>query len=306
MIDTPNARSSHDVPTPRGGGVSFVIATLGFAALALALGWLPAPLAGAVLVGGGIVAAVGFLDDLYDLGARSRLTAHVFAALAVITLLEPLREIPVFVTELPLGLFALPFTVIIIVWLINLTNFMDGINGIASAHAIGFCAAAALCGVTEIMPLAVVLGAAVLGFTLWNFPRGRIFMGDSGSGFLGILAAVLMLGATGSQSGSGAAVLIALAPFITDSTLTLLLRLVRGERLFEAHRIHLYQRLAHISGGHTLVTLGFTAFLACVMGPLALWAAASATPGTPLWIAYLICILGWLLSLRSTLAADTA
>lgn len=306
MIDTPNARSSHDVPTPRGGGVSFVIVTLGFAALALALGWLPAPLAGAVLVGGGIVAAVGFLDDLYDLGARSRLAAHVFAALAVITLLGPLREIPFFVTELPLGLFALPFTVIMIVWLINLTNFMDGINGIASAHALGFCAAAVLCGVAEIVPLALVLGAAVLGFMLWNFPRGRIFMGDAGSGFLGMLSAVLMLGATGSRTGGGIAVLIALAPFITDATLTLFLRFVRGERVFEAHRIHLYQRLSRIIGGHTRVTLGFATLLAGVMVPLALWAATSTTPGVALCIAYLICIAGWLLSLRPTLAADRA
>jgi Fuc2NAc and GlcNAc transferase len=304
VMDIPNARSSHDVPTPRGGGLSFVIVTLGYTALALVTGWLPAPLASAALLGGGIVAGIGVVDDLYDLGTRIRLAAHMLAALTVVVLLGPLREIPVFATVLPLGIAAWPFTVLMIIWLINLTNFMDGINGIASVHALGFCGVAALTGATTNIPLALILGGAVLGFVLWNFPSGRIFMGDAGSGFLGILAAVLMLGATGWQVGTGAAVLIVLAPFITDATLTLALRLARGDRVFEAHRIHLYQRLSRIIGGHTPVTLGFAALLAGVMGPLALWAAASGTPGTPLWIAYMICIVGWLVSLFPTLAAD--
>lgn len=312
VMDVPNARSSHSVPTPRGGGLSFVAITLAFSAVAGVAGWIRQDLALALGFGGGLIAAIGIADDVWTLGTRLRLMVHAASAVLVMVLLGPVATLPYPGGELAFGPFAWIITFLFAIWLVNLTNFMDGINGISGVHALAFCLVTLILALSaedhSTATASVVLGAAVGGFLVWNFPVGKIFMGDAGSGFLGMAALILML-ARGWSASEGSAVLILLAPFITDATLTLVLRLAEGEAVMQAHRRHLYQRLSRIWGSHVKVTLCFAAVELLVMLPLALWASGffgHPASGTALLLAYALCAGTWLLTLRPTQRKDPA
>jgi len=257
MVDVPNSRSSHTVPTPRGGGGAIVLSAIGgFAwflwsdvANALPLG---------VLVSGAVVALVGFIDDHRPLPAPARLTVHLAAAVMVVLSLERDRA---------LGWFGLPFGtgywgdllgVLFIVWLLNLTNFMDGIDGIAGVEVVSVSVAGAFLHAIA-LPAgvlwwpAVVLGAATAGFLPWNKSPARIFMGDVGSGYTGFMLGVLILRAASISPALGWGWMILFAVFVADATITLLRRMVARQSLFEAHRSHAYQHLALAWGSHQKV-----------------------------------------------------
>lgn len=259
LLDVPNARSSHLEPTPRGGGVAIVVSALAALTFMLATGSMPPPL-GAALVGAGTaVAVIGFADDHWQLPARWRFLGHVVAALWVLWLLGPLPPVPAFGIKVELGPVGLVVAGCYLVWAINFFNFMDGIDGIASVEAItvalggAFVSWLALPESNWLTP--VLFAAAVLGFLFWNRPPARIFMGDAGSGFLGIVVAILSLWHGYQQPQLFWAWFVLQGCFMVDATTTLLRRLRRGEKASQAHRSHAYQYAARRHGSHSVVTL---------------------------------------------------
>ena len=259
IIDVPNARSSHTVPTPRGGGVAIVI-VFGVA-LALMAGLQLASLAQclALLGAGLLVAVIGFMDDHGHIAARWRLLGHFFAASWALFWIQGLPVINAFGFTIALGWFGHALAVLYLVWMLNLYNFMDGIDGIASLEAICACLGLALIyflrGEESLIWAPLLLASAVAGFLYWNFPPARIFMGDAGSGFLGIVIGSFTLQAAWSGSEFFFAWLIMLGIFIVDATFTLARRLIRGDKVYEAHRSHAYQYASRHFRGHLPVTV---------------------------------------------------
>ncbi len=278
-MDHPNERSLHNAPMPRSGGLGVLaglsiplLIAAGFGLLAGELAWMTAALT--------LIAAVSFLDDLGDLSPLSRLVAHFSAAalLAFGGLQSALLELPGMALDLPTPI-ALGLTGLFVVWMINLYNFMDGMDGFAGGMAVFGFGALAVLGWRGGEPLYAVaclcVSASSLGFLAVNFPPARIFLGDAGSSSLGLLAAGCSL--WGARLGlfplwvAG----LAFSPFIVDATWTLLARLARRERVWEPHRSHHYQRLVLAGWSHRRTLLrGYL-----VMGAAA--ACAIAAPGMP-------------------------
>lgn len=274
VMDIPNERSSHTRPTPRGGGVAFVLVFIIFAA-ANAFGsnnQTPAALWG--LLGAGLLVAItGFIDDHSPLPARLRLVGHFAGALCLLWAFNGLPAINLFNTTINLGAWGWLPGALYIVWLLNLYNFMDGIDGLAGAEAIcvagGGAMLYALLGHTEMLGLPLLLAFSVLGFLIWNYPPAKIFMGDAGSGFLGITLAGLSLQAGHVDPNLFYSWLILLGVFVVDATLTLMRRLVRQQKVYQAHRSHAYQYASRKYGSHTPVTLGIIAVNLLWLLPLA-------------------------------------
>ncbi|MBD9575181.1 glycosyltransferase family 4 protein [Pseudomonas sp. PDM23] len=291
IMDIPNARSSHQIPTPRGGGVAIVLGFLGCLPLAGALGAVEASSLLALLPAGALVAVIGFLDDHRHIPARWRLLGHFVAAFWLLGWLGGLPALAVPWGTLNLGMAGDLLGAVFLVWVLNLYNFMDGIDGIAGLEAISVCLGGALCGWFvgdwQLVWLPLILGMAATGFLIWNFPPARIFMGDAGSGFLG-----LMIGGLALQAGAVSAPLIwswliLLGVFVVDATFTLIHRLVRGERVYEAHRSHAYQRASRRYGSHLRVSLMVTAVNLIWLMPLALLVALGHVSGLlGLFVAY--------------------
>jgi Fuc2NAc and GlcNAc transferase len=255
VLDIPNERSSHTSVTPRGGGASIVlVATVGILVLPLAL---------TLRVGGVVVAMVGFVDDRRPVPAGVRLAVHISAALWATESLGGLPSLLVGNHLFHPGWWGHVLAVLGIVWALNLFNFMDGIDGIAGAEAVFMLVSAGVCGVIagefhEISIVALLIGAASMGFLLWNWPPARIFMGDIGSGYLGYVIGVLAVAATHENPGAFWVWLILGGAFFVDATLTLIRRIVRGERVYVAHRSHAYQWLARRWKSHKRVTVTVT------------------------------------------------
>ena len=248
LLDVPNERSLHRTPTPRGGGVAVVVVTLGGLTAAGVLSKIPADVAWALGGGGALVAAVGWLDDRAGLRAPVRASAHATAACCAAYWIW--GEItPAAVAG-----------VVCIMWAINLYNFMDGIDGLAGAEAgsVGLIAAVLLFlgGREDLALVSLIVSAAATGFLGWNWPPARIFIGDVGSGFLGFMFGVLSLIAGRSGALPLALCLLLAGVFAVDATLTLVRRMLRGERWYHAHRSHAYQRLVQDGRTHAQVTSG--------------------------------------------------
>ena len=259
VIDIPNSRSSHSTPTPRGGGVAIVLTFLLVLPCLAMAGWLAWPL-GAALVGAGVlIALVGFLDDHGHIAARWRLMAHFLGAGWVLYWLVDRPTLLLFGVHVELGWVGYVFFLLLLVWLLNLYNFMDGIDGLASLEAITLCLSVALLYLIIGQPLASVaplsLAAVVAGFLFWNFPPAKIFMGDAGSGFLGITLGALMLQGAALASEMLWAWLILLGVFMVDATFTLLRRMLHGEKVYEAHRTHAYQYASRRFNSHRKIAL---------------------------------------------------
>ena len=228
LIDEPNARSSHRRPTPRGGGVSFVFVASGFAlpfgfALPAALPFIALPLA-----------IVGFLDDRHNLPASLRYGVQVATALFLLWIS-------------PLSAFAPSFWVWLLLLIaatavINFTNFMDGLDGLVAGCM------AVLFAVAGLWPLV----GALLGFLLWNWSPAKVFMGDVGSTFLGAVFAGVVLQQT--SFSAALALLLVATPLLADACLCVPRRLFAGQRIFKAHRLHLFQRLHQAGWCHAHVS----------------------------------------------------
>ena len=283
LLDVPNARSSHSVPTPRGGGVAIVTSALLGLPLLAADGVLPLPALWGLIGAGGLVALVGFLDDHRHIAARWRLLAHFAAAIWALTWLGGAPPLMLFGTEVDLGWFGVVLAAVYLVWLLNLYNFMDCIDGIASVEAICVGLGGALLFMlsdhTGLATVPLVLAAAAAGFLFWNFPPAKIFMGDAGSGFLGIVVGVMSLQAGWVAPELFWSWVILLGVFVTDATVTLLRRLMRGDRFYEAHRSHAYQHASRRFGRHLPVTLAVAAIDLLWLLPIALWVGVGGLDG---------------------------
>ncbi|AYC33287.1 glycosyltransferase family 4 protein [Pseudomonas cavernae] len=292
LMDIPNGRSSHSIPTPRGGGVAIVLSFLAALPLLASIGVLAWPVMWALLGAGGWIAVVGFLDDHGHIAARWRLLAHFIGAGWALGWLGGLPSLVIFGFDLELGWLGYALAAFYLVWLLNLYNFMDGIDGIASVEAICVCLGGALLylllgeGAAALAPLS--LAVAVAGFLFWNFPPARIFMGDAGSGFLGIALGVLSLQAAWVAPQLLWCWLILLGVFIVDATWTLFRRLLRGDKVYEAHRSHAYQYASRQFGKHLPVTLAVAVLNLFWLLPVALWVGLGGVDGAVgLLLAYL-------------------
>ncbi len=259
LLDHPNDRSSHTVPTPRGGGVAIVAS---FMLLVLAMGLLgliEQRLMIAALGAGAVVALLGFIDDRASLPARVRFAGHALAAAWCIGWMNAIPRVPIFGHVVDLGWAGPALCGLFIVWMINLFNFMDGIDGIASVEAITTTLGGALlwwlAGSGTGWVAAVAFAGCVAGFLAWNWPPAKIFMGDAGSGFLGLMVALLALWSGQSTPLLFWAWFILVGCFMVDATTTLIRRVRRGEKFFEAHRAHAYQYASRRAGRHLPVTL---------------------------------------------------
>ncbi len=283
LMDVPNARSSHRVPTPRGGGVAIVVSFLLALPVLALVGALDWQVHWALLGAGACVAAIGFLDDHGHVAARWRLLAHFAAAIWALVLLGGVPPVSLFGASVDLDWLGFGVGAVYLVWLLNLYNFMDGIDGIAGVETVCVCLGGALLHVLAGEPtLALVplsLGAAAAGFLYWNFPPAKIFMGDAGSGFLGIVLGVLSLQAAWRDPASLWSWLILLGVFIVDATWTLLRRMLRGDRIYEAHRSHAYQYASRRYGAHLPVTLAVAAINLFWLLPVALLVGLSRLDG---------------------------
>jgi Fuc2NAc and GlcNAc transferase len=258
LFDVPNARSSHTEPTPRGGGIGIYLALL---VGVIATGWSD-PSSYLLMIAAVLVVA-GALDDRFGLSVGLRLPLYTLAcALSIWLLLWPL----------PAWLFI--GAVLYALWILNLFNFMDGIDGIAASEAMFVTAAAGLLALYNgadghYAQLCLLLAAACAGFLYWNWSPARLFMGDAGSIAIGFLLAMLSL--LGQASGALPLLcwLILLAVFIADATVTLLWRGVTGQAVTQAHSVHLYQRLARHWSSHSRVVLLMQAYNLLWLLPLA-------------------------------------
>ena len=235
-LDRPNERSLHAHPVPRTGGIAIA------AGVAAAYALIQ-PGAGATLGAALALAGVSFIDDVAGLPTLARLAAHVAAAVAVLVYQVGYPE-PVLLTVMVLA----------IAWYTNLYNFMDGSDGLAGGMALfgfgAYAVAALLSGADSYAALCGAIAAAAAGFLVFNFPPARMFMGDVGSVPMGFLAGAL--GVVGWSRGYWPIwfPLLVFAPFVCDATLTLLRRLLRRERVWQAHKEHYYQRLVRMGFGH--------------------------------------------------------
>ncbi|RPF96447.1 MAG: glycosyltransferase family 4 protein [Rhodospirillaceae bacterium TMED63] len=266
ILDEPNHRSSHDQPTPSTGGIAIFVAFVG----GFATVWFVSDearlstfhLAGFAVAATGI-ASVGFLDDLNKLKTfKIKLAAQVAAAmmLLVFGIVFSRVSLPV-IGAFDLGWLGYPLTVIWVVAMTNIFNFMDGLNGLAGGVAV--TVAAFLCAVTYIEGsffvyiLCYVMAASAAGFLLFNFPKARLFMGDVGSQFIGFAFAALAVIAAEIDASRTSFLVVPLLffNFIFDTIFTLLRRALGGEDITQAHRTHLYQLLNRIGWSHVQVSL---------------------------------------------------
>lgn len=291
LLDVPNARSSHVVATPRGGGLAVVIVFLSVMGGSSLLG-LPTYIIGSIL-SGALVAGIGFWDDHQSIPARWRFITHFAAAAWGLYWLGGLPPIICFGYIVDLGWAGQVLGLFYLVWLLNLYNFMDGIDGLAGIEAVTACCGGALLA-WLIAPDSVVwmppvlLATAVSGFLVWNFPPARIFMGDVGSGFLGIMLALFSVQAAWVDPRLLWVWLILLGVFIVDATVTLCRRVVRGEKFYEAHRSHAYQYASRVLGAHRPVTLAICAINVFWLMPVASLVAMAKLDGIlGLMLAYL-------------------
>jgi Fuc2NAc and GlcNAc transferase len=296
LMDIPNARSSHSVPTPRGGGVAIVLAFLAALPVLALANLLPWAVMWALLGAGAGVAVIGFLDDHGHIPARWRLLGHFAAAIWALFWLGGLPPLSLFGMSLDLGWLGHALAAVYLVWLLNLYNFMDGIDGIASVEAICVCLGGGLLywltGYMELATAPLLLALAVAGFLYWNFPPARIFMGDAGSGCLGLALGVLSLQAAWVAPELLWSWLILLGVFVLDATWTLIRRLLRGDKVYEAHRSHAYQHASRHFGKHLPVTLAVTGINLFWLLPIALWVGLGGVDGLlGLLLAYLPLVL---------------
>lgn len=273
-FDIPNERSSHKNPTPRGGGVAVVAAFL-FGLLALLIRRdIDAESFYAIVLPGALVAIIGYLDDLGRVtAARLRLIGHFVAALIAIYILGGLPPMPLFSATLDIGLVGNIIAVLFLVWMLNLFNFMDGIDSITGIEALTSCLILTIFLInksdTELWRVPALLCAAVIGFLYFNWPPAKIFLGDIGSGFIGFTIGTISLVIAKSQPLITWAVIILLGVFIVDATVTLIRRIFDKQRISAAHRSHAFQHLANNADRHLKVSLSIAAVNIFWLAPIA-------------------------------------
>jgi len=277
ILDHPKERSLHTRPTPRTGGIAIVTACLVAGSTAVFYFDYTRPQIAWLAVAALVVAGTSFLDDRLQLPPAIRIVSHFIAAGVLMYggFVPDAVTLPGMAWTLPATL-AVVVTPLYIVWMINLYNFMDGMDGFAGGMAVFGFGTFAILGVFAghelFAALNFIVVAAAAGFLLFNFPPARIFMGDTGSSTLGLLAAAFSLwGAEEGIFDFWVGILV-FSPFIVDATVTLLRRLWQREKVWKAHKTHYYQRLVQAGWGHRKsVLIEYVIMLGS--GITALWAA---------------------------------
>lgn len=268
LLDTPNSRSSHSIATPRGGGLSIVICFLSVIVLSDSL---PSNIVFALTGSAVLVAIIGFWDDQGHIAARWRLLSHFIAAIWALYWLGDIAKFELLGLSINLSLFFFVVIAFVFVWLLNLFNFMDGIDGIAASETIFVASAGAYFswnnGLENLSYISLVLASSVMGFLILNWPPAKIFMGDVGSGFLGLMLGIIAY-ANIIEGSSVWVWLILLGVFLVDSGITLIRRIIGGEKWYEAHCNHAYQHAAK-KYGHKRVTIGTIIINVCWLLPVA-------------------------------------
>ena len=285
-MDIPNERSSHITPTPRGGGIAFVATSLiGFLILLLNNALNGTELL-ALCCAGSIVATAGHLDDRQKIsGATVRLVLHAISAVILVVGVGTPSELAIFDRTVNTGIVGSILGVVYLVWLLNLFNFMDGTDGIAASEAIFVALAGAFLNFHVLSDAnhsaaAVILAASTFGFILYNWSPAKIFMGDVGSGYLGIVIGGLSLIAANQDPELLWVWIILLAVFVSDATVTLIRRLLRKQKPHVAHRSHAYQHLAIRLNSHAKVALLVLAVNIAWLLPIAFLVADKQLAGT--------------------------
>ncbi len=251
IVSIPNERSLHDTPTPIGGGVAIVLTWYAGISILYFCGKLEKNLYYA-LMSGIILTIVSLTDDLTSLKPLVRLIFHFITAIAAFLFLGGLRPLIIPAINMDYSFITYPLAVVGMVWFINLFNFMDGVDGFASLEAIIICL---LMFVFSGSIVNILLIACISGFLFWNWPKAKIFMGDVGSTQLGFILVVLGINAHNTYQFSILNWIMISSPFWFDATLTLYRRWRNGERLGEAHRKHIYQRLVRAGFSHLQVNI---------------------------------------------------
>ena len=271
MLDVPNPRSSHTRPTARGGGLAIAVPVFAATAVLAILGRLPWDIAWAMLVGGTLVTGIGWLDDRRGVPAWTRALVHLMAGAWTVAMLGGFPSIRIGAAVFDLGPVGAAVAVVGIAWAINLYNFMDGIDGIAAGEAVslGLVGGGLLVasGRTDLGVLALVAAAASAGFLVWNWAPAKIFMGDVGSGFLGYFFAAIAITSERVEAVPLLVWTLLAGVFLFDATVTLVRRMIRGERWYLPHNNHAYQRAVRSGQSHAAVTtavLGLNAVLASI------------------------------------------
>ncbi|OQX85004.1 MAG: hypothetical protein B6D63_03300 [Candidatus Latescibacteria bacterium 4484_7] len=262
LLDIPNERSSHSIPKPRLGGIAIAAAFYITVSTAFIVGHVVIVGSSAMLGllgGAGVLLLMGVVDDVRGIGAIPKLLFQIAAASVAVTAGAVLKEITIpLIGTLNLGAFGIPFTILWIVAIINFYNFIDGIDGLAAGVAvIGALFLAFLAGKAEMTGLFVayiILAGSALGFLKFNFPPARIFMGDTGSAFIGFLFAVLSVLSEG-RGASAFLTVIVLGAVFGDAAVTLIRRMIRAESILTPHKTHYYQRLTTLGLSHKQVTI---------------------------------------------------
>lgn len=298
LLDHPGQRRSHTMPTPRGGGAGPLLALLSLWGLAgsTGLAWL-APLGGLVwpAVGGlALIAAIGWWDDHSPLTPALRLAVHLAGSIGIVWGLASLQD-SVPDTGIPLSMIVMAILVLAFVAAVNVCNFMDGINGLATSQT-ALCAATVAIGAFArgdgglAGAFSLVLATCALGFLPFNFPRARIFLGDVGSGFFGAAVALVLTLAWLEQMAHWVLLILLPSAFLVDAGMTLAHRVLSGRRWYRAHREHLYQWMVRTGMTHTRVTLIYACWTA-LMGVVVLtgpdypwlWAACGYALAVGVW-----------------------
>jgi UDP-N-acetylmuramyl pentapeptide phosphotransferase/UDP-N-acetylglucosamine-1-phosphate transferase len=276
LLDQPNERSLHQVPVPRLGGAAIVIGTYAVAGVMLLREGVAADLA--IWLGMALpVALLGLIDDLRPLSAGARFSVQLLICAGLCALLPPPHEIaltPAWSVSVPVPLSAAGCAIWMLA-VLNIYNFMDGMDGLAGIQAVGAALSLALAalaaGHSDLALLCLVIMAAAGGFLVHNAPPAKLFMGDVGSTFLGFgFAAISVIGLRRPEPIAWSPALFGLAPFLCDGTFTLLRRLSRGEKIWQAHKSHLYQRAVATGLTHHEVLVPYCAWVALGVAAAAL------------------------------------
>ncbi|RZV13127.1 glycosyltransferase family 4 protein [Aliarcobacter butzleri] len=250
LVASVNERSSHTIPTPHGGGIAIAITWFIGLFYIFFIGQIENNLFYALLFGA-VISIVSFFDDIYELSPKLRLIIQAIVAIGGLYFLGGFETLTFGIFDIQNSIFTNIFAFFMIIWFINLYNFLDGINGYAGSEAV-FLAVAGfiLFGGNHFLVLAV----AVLGFLYWNWNKAKIFMGDVGSTLLGYNVAIFTIYYANQEPNNFWIWIILFGVYWFDATLTLIRRKLNKERLSQAHKKHAYQRLTQAGWSHYKVT----------------------------------------------------
>ncbi len=293
QLDIPNERSSHVAPTPHGAGVAIAISFVVGLLVLLLNDTISNRIFLTLALPGTGVAIIGRLDDLGRLtSAKWRLVGHFCVAIFAVALADGLPVLPLTASVIDFGLAGDVAAIIYLVWLLNLFNFMDGIDLITAVQTMTMSSSVAMLLVVKtdsnLWYVLAVLGAAVIGFAFLNLPPAKIFLGDVGSGFIGFTIGAISIVVAKDEPLIAWSLIIMLGLFVSDATVTLLRRIIARERVYIAHRTHAYQNLAKKMNRHLPVSVGVGVINIFWLLPIA-WFVASGEllPITGLLVAYI-------------------